>query len=344
MIWQRLAYPRRERIELWHALATMVASELPLPEALEAIAAQERTQRGPGGLLRSLALGQAVAVIRAGSPEAAFDAIAPSAERVVISYTGLLPGPEPFEAAARVAETMAGIRAAVLRALLEPLLYLLAVVALLYFAGGWFLPPFAAQAPLETWPALSQNIGRIALGLHARPLLPLLVLGGGILAVAASMPWWTGFGRTTADRFPPWALYRIGQGAAFVLAIRQLLRLGLAPDADAFARLRSAASPWLRNRIGALQRRMEAGAGFGAALAAGEGGFPDPKICALAGALAGARDFETAFGTAADRWLARIAVDVRAAAVLLQFLLLTLVAVLLLALLQTMFTLFSLVA
>lgn len=342
MIWERLVYSRRERIELYHALATLVGSDVQLPDALEAVGRQEAEHRGAAGRIRQAALAGCARTVRAGRAEAAFEALAPSDERVLLGYLGEVPGDAAFTAAARVAELGAEIRAAALRALGEPTLYALAVVAMLWMAGGYFLAPFAEIAPIETWSNLSQRLGRISFAIHGNTLLVASSTATVIAVVGASVTWWTGAGRDQLDRIPPWSLYGLTQGAAFVLALRALAGMGIAPSPDTFARLRTHASPWLRAKIRELERRMEGGAGFGVALAA-SGGFPNPKIATVAGALAGNRNFDEAFAHAADRWLGRIAVDVRAAAMLLQYFFISILGVVLLGMMKVMFELYTVV-
>jgi len=341
--WQRLAWPRKERIELYHSLATLLASGVQLAAALDAVGRQEARFRGAAGGLRARALADAARAVRGGAPAAAFAAIAPSAERLTLSRIAQLPGEGVFLAAARVAETGAAIRQAALRALGEPVLYLLAVGVMLWGAGGWFLPPFAAVAPVEEWPPLSRHVAALSLFVHGR--VPEIGLTACTLAglVGASMRWWTGPGRATLDRLPPWSVQAIVEGAAFVLAVRCLSGTGLAVGPDALRSLRESASPWLAWKIRGIERRMAAGADFGEALAAADG-FPSPRIATVAGALAGAGNFHAAFAGAADRWLARVPADVQAAATLLQYVFLTLAAVALLAMVQVMFSLMGLAA
>ena len=343
MRWDRLVFPRRERIELYHTLATLLASGVQLPEALESVGRQEAQHRGVAGHLRQRALNAMARSIRGGRPDLAFEAMAPSAELLLLGRVAQLPGDEVFHAAARVAETGAAIQQAALQALAEPMAYLLALGAMLWGAGGHFLPPFMDAAPLADWPAFSRNMASLSLYVHGNAVWIAALSGACILLIASSVRWWVGPGRGTLDRVPPWSIYAIVQGAAFVLAVRSLAGMGIAIGPAAFQDLRRHASPWLRQKIGVLEHRMAAGAEFGEALAQADG-FPSPRIATVAAALAGSRGFNAAFASASDRWLARVAVEVRAAAVALQYVFLTLVAAALVAMMQVMFSLFGVVA
>jgi type II secretory pathway component PulF len=108
--------------------------------------------------------------------------------------------------------------------------------------------------------------------------LPLLVAGlAAMAALSYALPNWTGKTRILADLCPPFSLYRMWNGAGFLIALAALLRSGMALSRALFI-IEQSASPWLRQRVFSARGQILSGASLGEALLARGFGFPDAAI------------------------------------------------------------------
>lgn len=93
----------------------------------------------------------------------------------------------------------------------------------------------------------------------------------GILAVISAivgytMPRIVGEPRKYLDKIPPWSFYRIVQGSNFMLSLAALAASGM-PRGQALERIAANnLTPYMRERVGAVLRRMELGERIGTAL------------------------------------------------------------------------------
>jgi len=108
--------------------------------------------------------------------------------------------------------------------------------------------------------------------------------------------------RVFLDGVPPWSLYRIMLGATFLLNVSLLLKSGIRLQ-KALSILARNASPWLRQRIDAVNSCVSNGNSFGAALRLAGYGFPDNRAIAYLVILGDADGLEEVLNNFANRWI-----------------------------------------
>ena len=317
-----LALPRSARIDAYRTIAGLLEAGRDLESALLAAA---RSARGQGQRLRALALERWRRALRDGRFAEAVSAWVPASEAMVLHGYG---GPNAlalFAAAARVAELRERQAAAVAKALAMPSLLALAVVALLWAAGGHFVPVLETISPPESWTAHAQVFRGVSVWLYANPGTFLAAAAALAAALTAATLLWTGPGRTALDRLPPFNLYRMLVGSAFLFVVLEFPKAGIDLNDRTFETLRRNAAPYARHRIRAIQRGMRAGMGIGRAMVAAGHNFPDPALVHYIAALEEDRTWAEKTADFVDRWVARSDRTMRGRAAALNALLLCLV-------------------
>ena len=132
-------------------------------------------------------------------------------------------------------------------ALVYPLVLFAAIIGIIYIFGSAVIPEFAAILPVEEWTGIAATMAGLATFTQTMLVPSLLGVVTVITLLSLSMSRWRGFLRTRFDKLPPWSLYRLFQGVAFMLSLSALLRAGVHLPV-ALARLRDNANPWLHGR------------------------------------------------------------------------------------------------
>lgn len=341
LIWlaRLLAVRTPARVNIWNLLADLLGNSFGLREALELVLAANRRNRPLRWMLRRWQFAHA------GGMEAFVAELsrwAPASEALVFHGMGRVAPEELFRAAARVAEMRARQMRAIGAALLWPVAIAAAVLVLVWYIGGYLMPAMRESTDPASWPGYVRATDWAA-GFFYRYDW---AFGAGALAVIAAV-WvvtlrWTGPGRRQLDLVAPFSLYRIVSGSAFFLVVLEFLRLRVDLTERTWELLARGASPYVRSRIRAIQVQMvRGGMGFGRALEAAGTGFPDEVLVTVAAALDGRPDWEQQLRGFTDRWIERSGAVIAAAAAALNIVLTVLSTLVVLAVVQMIFEVFS---
>jgi len=206
------------------------------------------------------------------------------------------------------------VNQAIRQAMWSPMIYMMAVYAMLWTIGAIVTPGLAQTLPQEKTQGMVRGLylaGDFANSWFA--LIPPLAVGGLIVAAIYSFPRWTGKNRIVAEQFFPYSFYRDIKGYSWLMSFSALLQAGMA-DVEILLRQRQLASPWLKERLYALWWRMENGQSLSEALLTkGKGmppfGFPNPDIVDDISSLHGFRDFPEKISTLAIQWAEELEVS-----------------------------------
>jgi Type II secretory pathway, component PulF len=116
------------------------------------------------------------------------------------------------------------------------------------------------------------------------------------------MPRFTGPVRVTLDKLPPWSIYRIVNGAGFLLSMGALVAAGV-QSARALEKLRKNASPWLKERLDATLKHVYSGSNVGRAMQRAGYSFPDEEIIEDLCAYADLPAFTEMLETLGKEWM-----------------------------------------
>ena len=332
-VWRRAMFGPSVRVEVWQLLADVIeGSGADLGRMMEAVA--------EGYALQGRKTVAAVILeIRAGLGEgAAAERVAPycgGGERILFDGLGKQKAGAVFKAAARLLQSQLAMRKAVLGAISMPMLLAAGFVALLLFFGVALLPDLSTLIAFETLPPFQGWVVRSTLAFAADPFASCAWIAAGVAALLAAMRWWTGPGRTQADRLPPFSLMRLQTGAGFLFAIVEYGRSGQGVNSDLIERMAGVAGPYGRSRILAIARCYTKGGGnLGEASTLAGHGFPAPELTAVLRTLWNVPEGFDAIGNVLERWLGRIEDSVKAKMAMLNVALMALIAASLMSLMS----------
>lgn len=297
----RLAFSWNVRAGLYRHLSVQVGNNVGQITALELFARRLTRQKRKSSVqviedvIRRMKDGaQLSAALRRWVPtdEALIIAGGESAGRIAQAFDLLV------ESKARVAN----VRRTMLAAFATPLVYLFAIYGMLWAIGTFFLPGIARTVPASAVHGAGQLL--YALGDFATSLWMLLpVLGAVGLAawIVWALPRWTGKRRVFAERYFPFNFYRDIQGYVWLLTFAAMLQAGMS-DTRILADQARHATPWLRQRLVIVERKMRNGQGLADALLSARFAFPSPDLIDDIGSMAGFVDFPDRIMRRAVQW------------------------------------------
>ena len=290
------------RIELWHMLGDLMAAGLEIERAIEVTI---RTYRDQGEALRPFVLRRWRRALLEGRLEREMALWVPATEAMVLQGHGQVEAGRLFEAAGRIAEARARQMKALWAALAMPLALAAGIVVSLWLSGSEFVPVMLEMVPAERL----ETSARLFTGASSWVYGNTFAMCAGIAAIGAVLAMltlcWSGIGRTLADRFPPFSLYRTVAGASFLFVTIEFLRAGVDLNERAFGRLKATGSRYTRSRIAAIEAGMRQGMGLGTAMVRAGHGFPDPSLVAVVAALEEREGWEESLAGFVARWADR---------------------------------------
>ena len=338
---RRAGFGLGTRAETWQMLADFTSTGMEHARALET-AAEIFRSRGSGSA--AFILMEFRAALANGSIMPAAKLYGSETDRLMFSGEGRIPPDAMYRAAARVARSQALFRKAVWSTLSGNLIGLIGLGILYWVLGDRLFPVVEQTVDTTQFPA-HVNAMAAAAGLVAAEGWLLLPCAVGLLAlVGLSVSRWSGPGRITADRFPPWSLYRMQSSLTFLLLLVECGRMGLDITSQWMTELSRMSGPYVRSRIRAIVEHSGSSAqGIGAAALQTGHGWPPADLAAALAAYSLQDGWIDNFSAYLDRWLVDAESRTRAAAKALQFLLFGLIGASLFVTVQTVFTLIQLV-
>lgn len=293
------------RAEIYRQVALFLQEGVRLQDALESLA-QIRRERGgkflntKGDFLEGLA-------IQFNAKGTFSDALEASGNP---PETGLIAAGEE---AGKLAETLLftamtldaekTIQGVIKGAMAYPILLVVAMLGTFWYSAVEIAPELEHAVKGMVWTgqsALYFSIGKFVNS--PGMLLVLAIVAAIVLAIRWTLPRWTGTGRATADRFPPWSLYRLLHGVRFMTALSTLIQAGV-PMAQAIWKLSEGGNPYLRSRLDSILFYIRQGKGFGDALKETGYDFPDAEIVDAMRVYARMADFQKLLKESSGRWL-----------------------------------------
>jgi type II secretory pathway component PulF len=297
----RLAFGWTVRERMYRHLSIQVANDVTWVVALETFRARllrRRSRRAAevvADVLRAIKNGRSLAV--------SLGRWVPADEAMMVA-SGEQGGnlPAVLAAVINAKSKVVRVRRTVLAAATTPMLYLCALYGLVWAIGEFFLPVIEESIPRGRITGIGASL--YVLGDFATsPLagvIPLIFVGIGLL-ITWSLPRWTGRGRVYAEMVFPYSFARDINGYLWLLSFSTLLSAGQ-PDVRILGEQAKRGTPWLRERVVAIRRRMENGASLPQALYAVGFSFPNPDLIDDIATMAPFRDFPKRIAKIADEW------------------------------------------
>ena len=326
------------RADVWQLLADVTGSGVALDEAIETLI-DGYLRTGKKG--RALVLAEMLGGLQTGDPSTRLAPYTSPSERLILEGLGNQDANRVFTSAARLLRNRLAMRKALTEAIAMPILLTISLFALILFFGIELLPALGEIVDFPSLPPVQAITVSVTLALSDNPTRLLLWGAVGIAVVIALMRYWTGAGRTFADRFPPFSVMRLQAGTGFLFSIIEYGRNGTAINARLLHRMAEVTGRYEASRIRALSEPLEQTGNLGtAALNAGQG-FPDDALAVVLEALWNREGGIDTSGEFLERRLEQIESAVNARMAVLNAVLITLVAIVLVLLMSIMMPVFD---
>jgi type II secretory pathway component PulF len=222
------------------------------------------------------------------------------------------------------------INNAISSAVAKPGMLMSMLLVMMYIVGSFVLPKIDAVFPMDKWVDGAYALAKVSIWVNSRYFLfSILAIALTIAILNISRKRWTGFGRKTADKFPPYNFYRIQQGASWLSTLSAMLQSGRSIK-NCLRELHEISegknNKYLANRTLKIIRQNEFGAeNLGYAMEEAGDNFPDEEVIADLVMRASLSDFDAQITNIADDWIENsIATVERASSVLFMLALLAL--------------------
>jgi type II secretory pathway component PulF len=236
-----------------------------------------------------------------------------------------------------------GIRNAIIGGMIYPLVLLAALIFMLWGFSTEIVPTFETILPASEWTGSAATMYSVSQ--FVITWLPLfgMVLGGALTATFLSMPILVGPVRKYLDYLPPWSIYKITQGAAFMIAMRGFISAG-ATVPDALRKMLKIGNPYFKERISAIVQKINMGRNLGEAMREAGHNFPGNEIAGEVSIYAELDEFDKSLDLVAKEWINNSVDRAKASAKLMNNVMLFAVAITVGAIATTMFELQDLVS
>ncbi len=231
-----------------------------------------------------------------------------------------------IESAMEMLQQQQSIRSAIVGSGTYPLVMICILIASLVVVSYKVIPAFTEVLPIEEWQGASKIVANISMAIKENGLRYFLVFIGTMILVFLSLPRWTGRTRLLVEKLVPWSIYRVWQGASFLLSVASLMSAGVKIDDVSMARIARRAPPYLKERMLAVGQEMASGLNFGDALANSGYKFPDVEIIEDLRIYATLRGFEDNLVEITRDWVTEAEANVQASMKIVNFIALLLVA------------------
>ena len=270
----RVAFNARYRERVWRKVATQISHGLPFYRCIESL--HERSQAK--GELVAQAYEQILENNAAGgSLEQGLTPLASVGEIMIISAGEKDNLAQGLMLAADLLKNQGSIKRQVWQSTAYPFFLLLLIMGLMWIIANLLVPQFAAILPPESFQGTAKALLILANFVSSWLGLATILLGCIFLfGIYYSLPRLTGSLRRILDHWPPWSVYREIVGASFLYTLGLMMSLGIKPR-EIFAWLLAAPAqtPYLKERVAAIDAEMALGKHLGQAM--DDAGFDFPS-------------------------------------------------------------------
>ena len=290
------------RLRLWGKLAKLLRSNVPIKKALESI--YERRLRMSKSDVTAKAVADWLEQMNNGIRfSEAIVGWVDANERMLLSageQSGTLSG--ALESSVLLMKSKKAIRSAIIGGTAYPMILLLMSFGILMLFGYLVIPAFSKVVGDDKWTGAA--LAMIQISHFVQHWLWLV----GVMTVALfvafiwSLPRWDGKYRVLADKYIPYSIFRMVEGATWMIALSAMVDAGIRLE-NALEEMAERAYPWLENRIRACLTGMRSGKNPGESLIESGMGFPDPEILDDISVYSALSGFEEALSRIGREWL-----------------------------------------
>lgn len=322
----RIQFDDRVRSDIWRLMRDLTSEKMQEGDALDAITDIYR-QKGQGAIV--LILQQIRHSIGMNTFNAVINKYVTTSEKIMFGARGSAEASHLYGGAFRVIETQRNMKKTIFGTILQSMLAFVVVLVLYYILGTQMYPAFIAISPLEEWSAFPRTVARVAIMYVQNIEIVMAVILVLVVLMHRTIKHYKGPGRVTLDRFPPFSLYRITTGVAFLMAIVERGRMGGALNTSLLNTMARQSTGYVRNRIEKIAELadQEVGGIGSAAHHAGQG-FPSPELALIMAKYSerGGSGWLNNFSAFLNSWVEDIQNRIKAMAIGLNLFILVIVA------------------
>lgn len=336
----RIQFDARVRSDVWRLLRDLTREKMTESDALEAVIDIYR-QKGQGGVVRILQ-GLRHSIARNTFNAEVNKYVTPS-ESLMFGARGSAKASSLYHGAFKIVETQRTMNKTIYGTILQAVLGILVVLMLYFIFGTRLFPAFVDIKPLDEWSAFPRSVARVSMAYANNLELAALCLAMGAFVLRYVIHNYTGPGRVFMDRIPPFSLYRMTTGVAFLMAVIERGRMGGALNTRLLKLMARQSSGYVRHRIEAIAELADRETGgIGSAAHKTGHGYPSPDLVLILSKYSErGGDWLVNFSAFMDSWVADIQNRIKTMAVGLNLLLLILVAGSVLMAMLSIFTIVS---
>ena len=194
------------------------------------------------------------------------------------------------------------IRKAIINSLIYPVILLLVLVGMLWGFSTEIVPTFETILPAEEWTGNARRMYNVSEFVTTwMPLVGMLTIGA-ITAAILSLPVLTGPIRPYLEYLPPWSVYKITQGASYMISLRAFIAAGTSVP-NALRTMLRIGNPYFRERVTAIITRVNMGRNIGEAQMEAGFNFPDDSISGEVSIYSGLDHFDESLDVLAKEWI-----------------------------------------
>lgn len=279
----KVLYNKSSRVRFYEKLSALIRNGKQMQLSIENL--QQRASKRSKTDIEAIVLRDVLSQIKQGaSLGEALAKFIPMGERMLIQsgeHSGNLP--ESLNMCAELIKAGQKMAARVLSAISQPLLLgVVLVVALLVISRG-VVPKLEMVFPAEHWEGPAQILYVVSSFVNTPWFIGLvMILLSAFVAIAVTLPYWTGQTRSFFDKIPPWSFYRILQGSGWLLSLSALIRSGTTVH-ESISQMKMMAkgkrgNPWLFEKMDLILWGINNGLNIGYSLERTKTGFPDQEI------------------------------------------------------------------
>lgn len=268
----------QRRVRLWRKLGSLISNGVPILTALEDLHRRARTKGGkhPDTIMFS----EWMRALRNGERlSTAIEAWIPQSEAMIIS-AGEQSGDliSAFESAISITTAGNEIRGAVIGGVAYPTILFGFAIGLMWLFGTKVIPQFSRiigdDSKWTGMAAITVKLSNFTQHYLIFVVISVITLIGFIIYL---LPRWDSQLRVKLDKMPPFSIYRLTNGAAWLISLSALIKSGVRLE-QALQKLSHRSGKWMKNRIASALSGMRGGLSLGEALARSGFGFPDEEI------------------------------------------------------------------
>ena len=299
-----LAAGTDQRIDIYYMCEGLLLANQELPRVIDTVSSAAAARRDSSQVAMLRAWQEALANSRL-PEEIAF--WVPASEAVIFQGYGVgrTAPAELFAGAAKIAALKSQLISEVMKAVAMPVLLGLAMIVMLWMAGGYMLPALAEISDPAAWEPMTAVVAGLAFWINGNTFAVVAIVGSAVAGLWVLTVAWRGPGRTAMDRFPPFSIYKLVTGCSFLIVVLEFLRVGQDTSDRLFHRLEDGSGPYVRSRIAGVRRAMARGENFGRAMRTTGYKFPDAGLIAVAESLDGTTNWHIELGKFMERWVQR---------------------------------------